>query len=193
MKTKDKILHSALTLFSQNGYEKSSMEQIADSVGIKAPSLYKHFRSKEDILNELIRLAEERYEENFGSDRHVGKIPDSHKEFISEAMKRVTFTLKDEMIRKIRIFLVKEQFRNERLSRITSMHQIEGPQKLYTNIIAGMMEKKLFRKADPSLLAFELIAPVSLLISKADREPDSDEEILKEIRKHVRHFCEIYG
>ncbi len=56
MSTKERILDEALTLFSQNGYDGTSVEQIAEKVGIKAPSLYKHFRGKEDILNAIIGL-----------------------------------------------------------------------------------------------------------------------------------------
>ncbi len=39
--TKERILNEALTLFAENGYDGTSMEQIATKVGIKAPSLYK--------------------------------------------------------------------------------------------------------------------------------------------------------
>ena len=88
MSTKEKILEKALTLFAENGYNGTSMEQIAQDVGIKAPSLYKHFKGKEDILNSLIDIAEARYEENFGSDKNIGKIPDSIDEFIHERSKR---------------------------------------------------------------------------------------------------------
>ena len=75
--TKDKILEAALTLFSENGYDGTSVEEIAKSVGIKAPSLYKHYRGKGDILNALIDTAETRYEEFFGSEKNTGKIPGS--------------------------------------------------------------------------------------------------------------------
>ena len=67
MSTKEKILDAALTLFAENGYDGTSVEQIANIVGIKAPSLYKHYKGKEDILNALIDSAEVRYEEMFGS------------------------------------------------------------------------------------------------------------------------------
>ncbi|MCR5095158.1 MAG: TetR/AcrR family transcriptional regulator [Erysipelotrichaceae bacterium] len=190
--TKEKILQESLSLFAEKGYDGTSMEAVADKVGIKAPSLYKHFKGKEEILNQLIAMAERRYEENFGSKLNVGKIPESHRQFIEENMERVAFTMRDEMIRKIRIFLVKEQFRNKRLAKITSMHQIKGPQKMYEKIIAAMIAKKLFRKADPALMALQLIAPVSLLIAKADREEESQEECLKAVRKHLKHFCETY-
>ena len=59
MSTKEKILEAALSLFAENGYDGTSVEQIANIVGIKAPSLYKHFKGKEDILNSLILKAEE--------------------------------------------------------------------------------------------------------------------------------------
>lgn len=54
MTTKERILEAALTLFAENGYDGTSVEQIATEVGIKAPSLYKHYKGKEDILNALI-------------------------------------------------------------------------------------------------------------------------------------------
>ena len=44
MSTKEKILDAALTLFAENGYDGTSVEQIANIVGIKAPSLYKHYK-----------------------------------------------------------------------------------------------------------------------------------------------------
>ena len=57
------------------------MEQIANAIGIKAPSLYKHYKGKEDILNSLIDSAEARYEEMFGSEKNIGKVPQSREEF----------------------------------------------------------------------------------------------------------------
>ena len=47
MSTKEKILDAALTLFAENGYDGTSVEQIAGIVGINAPSLYKHYKGKE--------------------------------------------------------------------------------------------------------------------------------------------------
>ena len=109
MTTRDKILNEALTLFAENGYDGTSVEEIAEKVGIKAPSLYNHFKGKEDILNALIDLTEARYEEFFGSDKHIGKLPESKDEFIQTAIQKVSFTMSDPMIRKMRKFLVDPQ------------------------------------------------------------------------------------
>ena len=192
MSTKEKILETALTLFAQNGFNGTSVEQIAQDVGIKAPSLYKHFKGKEDILNTLIDAAEARYEENFGSDKKIGKIPDSIDEFIHETVEKIRFTMCDPMIRKMRIFLVQEQFRNERLAEITTRHQMDGVQKMYQAIVEGMMKKGILAKGNSSLLALEITAPVALLISKVDRQPSSQKESLELIQKHLLHFFETY-
>ena len=54
--TKREILNAALDLFSVHGYEATSTAQIADAVGIRKASLYSHFSSKQEILDELIKV-----------------------------------------------------------------------------------------------------------------------------------------
>ena len=192
MSTKDKILDEALTLFAENGYDGTGVEQIAEKVGIKAPSLYKHFKGKEDILNALIDSAEEYYEESFGSEQHIGEIPENRDDFVRATMSRIAFTMHDPMIRKIRKFLVQEQFRNERLAEITTRHQLVGIQKMYEKIIEEMMKNGLFLYDDPALLSIELVSPVVLWVSKADRQPQYEQEIMECIKKHISHFCDVY-
>lgn len=66
LKTKDKILLAALDLFSERGYDETSIDLIGETVGIKGTSIYAHYKGKEDILNFLIVMMERRYDENFG-------------------------------------------------------------------------------------------------------------------------------
>ena len=192
MSTKEKILDAALTLFAENGYNGTSVEQIAKAVGIKAPSLYKHFKGKEDILNVLIDSAEARYEEMFGSERNIGKIPESREEFIEMTMGRIVFTMRDPVIRKTRMFLVQEQFRNQRTSEVTTRHQLDGIQGMFARILKGMMDKDLVKEDDPTLLSAELTAPAVLQIARSDRQPLCEEDALESIEKHLQHFCDVY-
>lgn len=53
MSTKEKILNSTYKLISQKGFEKTSISNICNDVGIQKPSLYYYFKSKDDILFEL--------------------------------------------------------------------------------------------------------------------------------------------
>ena len=192
MSTKQRILDETLTLFSENGYDGTGVDLIAERVGIKGPSLYKHYKGKEEILNALIDAAEERYEEYFGSEKHIGKLPQSREEFIKVTMERISFTMRDPVIRKTRMLLVQEQFRNERISEVTTRHQLDGIQRMFAKIIKGMMDEGIVKNDDPELLAVELTAPAVLQIARSDRQPQYEKECMEYIEKHLRQFCKVY-
>lgn len=48
--SREAIIEAAIHLFNQNGYHATSMQDVAEAVDIKKPSLYHHFTSKEAIL-----------------------------------------------------------------------------------------------------------------------------------------------
>ena len=50
MDKRNAILESAVELFAAHGYNQTSMQQIAESVGISKGSLYLFFQSKEDLI-----------------------------------------------------------------------------------------------------------------------------------------------
>lgn len=48
--TRVRIHEVALEVFTEHGYERATMREIADRLGVTRPALYYHYRSKEDIL-----------------------------------------------------------------------------------------------------------------------------------------------
>src|SRR5262245_25280353 len=48
--TRERILNIALQLFSEQGYEGTSLREIAERLGVTKAALYYHFKSKEEIL-----------------------------------------------------------------------------------------------------------------------------------------------
>jgi AcrR family transcriptional regulator len=55
--TREKILDCAASLYSRHGYGEGSVRNMAAAIGIRGPSLYHHFDSKEEITLELFRIA----------------------------------------------------------------------------------------------------------------------------------------
>src|SRR5271170_1952637 len=51
--TRERILDIALELFTEQGYDKTSLRDIAERLGTTKAALYYHFERKEDILLEL--------------------------------------------------------------------------------------------------------------------------------------------
>lgn len=64
-KTKEKIILSAIVLFSDRGYDNVSMRDIAAEVGIKASSIYNHFPSKRDILKSIYSFYNDKHSSLF--------------------------------------------------------------------------------------------------------------------------------
>ena len=61
MDTKQRILDEALTLFSEKGYANVYVSEIAERVGIRAPSLYKHYPGKQAIFDAIIEEMHRRF------------------------------------------------------------------------------------------------------------------------------------
>jgi AcrR family transcriptional regulator len=69
---RDAVLRMAATMFLKGGYHRTPLSQIAERLNITKPALYNYFSSKEEILRELFRLGDERYEEGFGKTEREG-------------------------------------------------------------------------------------------------------------------------
>ena len=52
--TRGEIVDTAMALFAEQGYDKTSLRQIADAVGVTKAALYYHFRTKEDIVGSAL-------------------------------------------------------------------------------------------------------------------------------------------
>lgn len=50
----DQILDVAVTLFDRNGYYATGMDNIGSAAGLTGPAIYRHFKSKEEILARLV-------------------------------------------------------------------------------------------------------------------------------------------
>lgn len=193
MPTKERILYAALNLFAEKGYDGVGVDLIAENAGMKGPSLYRHYKGKEDIFNSLIDLVTFHYEEGFGLKQKAEEFPESMDELIENAMGRIQFTMHDDIVRKTRRILAMEQFRSKRMAELATRYYLENLQQMYAGSLAGLMERGILKKDDPEYLALEFVSPVSLLIHMYDRHPEREEEVLDKIRKHFEHFVKVYS
>lgn len=120
--TKQRLLEAALTLFSEKGYEAVGIESLAAAVGIKGPSIYKHFRSKQDLFDTLLEEMSRRYEEHSLFSRKTYPLPDpdtfSPEAAADAVLEHIHYSTHDPYIQKTRKLLTIEQFRTEQVRRI---------------------------------------------------------------------------
>ena len=191
--TKERILETALEMFSQNGYNGTNIRELTAALGLVKSSIYKHFEDKEAIWNTLLDRMIAYYDEHFGSAENLPPVPDSLEALVAMTMQMVDFTVHDEKIVMTRKLLTIEQFRDERARALATKHFLTGLSEMFTHIFSGMMDRGLLRRDDPAMLAFAFTAPISALIHLCDREPEKTEEALKQVEAFSRHFIKVYG
>lgn len=191
--TKERILYSALDLIAEKGYDGVGVDLIAQNAGLKGPSLYRHYKGKDDIFNSLIDFVASHYEEGVGLKNNVDDLPKTMDELIENSIKRIQFTMHDETIRKTRRILAMEQFRSEKVAEMTTRYHLENMQSEYSLIFKRMMERGILKQDDPEMLALEFVSPVSLLIHMCDRQPEREKEAFLRIRNHFEHFAKVYA
>ena len=59
MSKREQIMQGALELFIEQGFHGTSVQMIADRVGIAAGSLYRYFQGKEQLIHQLYRMSVE--------------------------------------------------------------------------------------------------------------------------------------
>lgn len=57
METRERIIHTSLELFTERGYEGTTLAAIAGRIGIQKPSLYAHFTNKEALFLATVKKA----------------------------------------------------------------------------------------------------------------------------------------
>lgn len=202
MDTKQRILLEALRLFSKRGYDAVSVEQIASAVGIKAPSLYKHYKSKKDIFDAIFEDTAKRYEEFIqtisipvtDSKQDVVVFENITAEDLVQKVKSlIKYSLHDEYISKFRKMMTIEQFRSPELSKLYSDRYVNQIQNYHTDLFTKMIEAGVLKKEDPCILAMVYDAPILVMLSECDRHPEKEEECIKKLEDHVRLFYRTYS
>jgi len=77
---RSQILQAALDVFSEKGYEKTTMDEIAERAELSKGILYYYFQNKEDLFYELIAREAEKY---YTSAYELIKDVNNHREFFS--------------------------------------------------------------------------------------------------------------
>ena len=191
--TKERILEAALEMFSRKGYDGTNIRELTASLGLVKSSMYRHFKSKEEIWNCLLDEMIAYYGARFGSPENLPPIPDSLEGLVAMTRHMTDVTIHDEKIIMTRKLLSIEQFRDDRARDLATKHFLTGLKEMFTHIFTGMMDKGLLQKEDPEMLAFAYTAPISALIHWCDREPEKTEEAMAQIEAFSRHFVRTYG
>ncbi|HAH17911.1 MAG TPA: TetR/AcrR family transcriptional regulator [Eubacterium sp.] len=202
MNTKERIIDEALTLFSEKGYANVYVADIAERVGIKAPSLYKHYKNKQAIFDAIIDGMKKRFLEQAGSLQINGEDASidaeiykniSEEQLIELGTKLFLYFLHDDYTRRFRKMLTIEQFHDKQLADVYMKQYVDEPLS-YQGMLLGMIVSSGALQTDNvEIMTLHFYAPIYMLLTICDREPSREEESLKILKEHIRQFNKLYS
>ena len=198
--TKQEILEAALDLFSVQGFEATSLSQIADAVGIRKASLYSHFENKQAILDALVRDVLDRYAQRcIFAKTDWDKCEDAEEEpaltldsAAQMIMGQIRYILHDPHISRARKMLVMEQFQNAELAKLQTKQNYTDVMRYFTGLVKCLIRSGVLIGDDSEIMAAQLCLPISVWINLCDREPNREPEVMELVSRHIRQFFELY-
>ena len=202
MNTKQRILDEALTLFSEKGYANVFVGDIADRVGIKAPSLYKHYKNKRAIFDAIIEEMNRRFEEqakamqingtDAAADAGIYKSL-SEDRLLKLGREFFLYYLHDDYNKKFRKMLTLEQFHDTELAKVYSKLYVDDPLSYQEMLFGFMVTAGVLKTDNVQIMTLHFYAPIYYLLTICDREPDREPEALNLLDEHIKQFDRLYG
>ena len=195
--TKQEILEASLELFSMQGFEATSISQIADAVGIRKASLYSHFESKQAILDALVEEVLEQYGKHsiFARkdwEKNADSLPRTSDEAAQMILGQIRYILHDPTISRARKMLVIEQFQNRSLAELQTKQNYSDVLRYFSGLVKQLIRQGVLADEDPEIMAAQFCLPISVWINLCDREPDREPEVMALVEKHIRQFFRLY-
>ena len=199
--TKQEILNAALDLFSVQGFEATSISQIANAVGIRKASLYSHFENKQAILVAIVKEVLERYAEHsifalanwddpdFTKDKQ-DMTPDAAVQMIQGQLR---YILHDPAISRARKMLTIEQFQNADLAKLQTRQNYEDVLRYFTGLVGFLIRQGVLTEDDPEIMAAQLCLPITVWLGLCDRETEREQEVMGLVERHIRQFFRLYA
>lgn len=194
--TKEQIIETALELFSQNGFLGTSMSDIASKLKITKGALYKHYESKQQILERIIgRMAEldlERAKKYEMPENEQKEFAEAYNHIPAEKIREYSIAqfkhwTEEKFSSQFRKMLTLEQFRSKEISSLYQNYLAAGPIEYMTKIF------KKITKSKPKArhLALEFYGPIFILYSVYDgEEENAKKSVFVQLENHIENFIE---
>ena len=172
---KEEILIVALHLFARDGYEAVSVSQIAGELDMTKGALYRHYKSKRDIFDSIVKRMEqqdgEQARENEVPEESIEKTPEEYQnvsfdDFVEYSKSMFEYWTEDDFASSFRKMLTIEQFRSEEMQKLYQQYLVSGPTGYVKDLFQNMKIK------DPEENAVKFYANMFFYYSMYDGAAD---------------------
>ena len=194
--TKEKILEEALKLFARSGYMGTSMNDIASQLGVTKAALYKHYSSKQEILDSIVermnQMDRERSKEYKMPEGEMEEVIEGYKTIALEKIKQYTKVqflhwTEEEFSSCFRKMLTLEQYRSPEMSKLYQKYLAKGPLQYMETIFSGIVDNS----EEAKQLAINFYGPIFLLYGIYDGS-ENKQDVMNQLDTHVERFSKHY-
>ena len=177
LSTKQNIRQTAEKLFRERGYAAIGMRELAKEVGIEAPSIYNHYKGKDDILREICFEIADKFFAAFEEAEKTDEKPSKKIKAVIKAHINVIA----ENIEASEVFFQEWMFLEEpNLSKFKKLrHEYE---QLFREVIEKGIKRGDFKKGNSKLVVFTIFSALNATYDLyKSTERLTQEEIAEEI------------
>lgn len=190
------ILESALELFSKQGYDTTSLKEIAGKVGIRDSAIYAHFPSKAAIREELFQSFGPHAVRVEWRAADLGQALVNPRGFVKGLLDRLAQRWMDPRERMFFRFLLIENLHGGGDSSLVNIKDIQAQMRGELRKVAvTLMGMGLLRKMDVDWLVGQFLAPIMALrieVAFSPAEPDLA-RVRAQLDKHVDQYFIAFG
>ena len=199
MNTKELILTNALDLFSEKGFDGVSVREIAKKVGVRESALYKHFKSKQEILIKIVEKmslqVHDVYKKAQAPEALGNEIVSLYKSISEKKLCQMVWNVfqnftGDTELAKFRRLLFREK-NDKKFSKYYNEFFLDGVIQNQADVFSKLIKAGFFKKQDARVMAVQFYGPILFLFQKSDCEIESEEAIKKLLFAHIHSFGKI--
>ena len=198
MSRKEEIIYAALELASEYGLKSVSLSQIAEKVGIRKPSLYNHFKSKEELVNSMYTFLRKKAQMNVGITSGSDTFPEDKSlgEILTGSISVYFSFLSDVNMMKF----LKVLYSERSISSVAAQIMLDETDRMISvtkNLFYALVVHGKMKNENVDIAALSYAMTVHSLV---DRQMDmitaglsdaiAKSELPKEIREYIHWFCE---
>ena len=190
---KEEILIVALHLFARDGYEAVSVSQIAGELDMTKGALYRHYKSKRDIFDCIVKRMEqqdsEQARQNEVPEESIEKVPEEYQnvsveDFVGYSKSMFEYWTEDDFASSFRKMLTIEQFRSEEMQNLYQQYLVSGPAEYVKDLFKNMEIKN--PKENAVKFYANMFFYYSMYDGAADKAKSQFEQMLDKIAEEMK-------